>query len=285
MTSEINLIEKILEGYRYTGSVFHHPTFGKSFINENAGMTNKLPFHYVESGACSLLVDEKEYNLEQGDLIAIMKGSEHRLTNLIDKSPVKTTLICGYFELSAGNSQPLIESFPEVQIIRHHDIEQSQRLKNVMCMLIDEVHNDLIGAKFAVESLAEVFFMYLLRNIINNECIEKGLLAGLSDKQISQALSAFHNNFSQPWSLDALAKEAGLSRTRFVEKFRELVGGTPAAYMTQWRMNWAANQLISSKDSIYNIALSSGYQSDAAFCRVFRQQFDIPPSEYRKLNP
>ena len=38
-----------------------------------------------------------------------MKGCEHRLTNLVDKSPVKTTLICGYFELSSGNSQPLIE--------------------------------------------------------------------------------------------------------------------------------------------------------------------------------
>lgn len=283
MTLKNNFIEKILEGYWYTGTVFHNPTFGKSFVDEKSAMINKLPFHYVEKGACSLRIGDDEYNLEEGDLIAIMKGSSHRLTNITDRSPVKTTLICGYFELSTGNSQPLISSFPDIQIIRHHDIEQSKRLKNVMCMLIDEVRNNLVGAQFAVESLAKVFFMYLLRNIVDNDCVERGVLAGLSDKQMSRALSAFHNDFSKHWSLDLLAKEAGLSRTKFVEKFRELLDETPAAYMTQWRMNWAAKQLISTKDSIYNIALSSGYQSDAAFCRVFRQLFDLPPSEYRKI--
>lgn len=282
MSVDQNLIERILEGYRYTGTVVYHPSFGDSFIDDKASTANKLPFHYVQEGACSVWLDKKEYHLEQGDLIAIMKGCSHRLTNIKAHSPVKTVLICGYFEMSTGNSQPLIESLPKVQIIRHHDIAQSKPLKNVMTLLIEEVNNKLFGSQSAVNSLAELFFMYLLRNLVKSEKIENGLLAGLSDKQISRALAAFHNNFSKAWSLDLLAKEAGLSRTKFIEKFRQLVGPTPANYMTQWRMNWAAAQLNNTKQSIYNIALSCGYQSDAAFSRVFRLQFGLPPSEYRK---
>jgi AraC family transcriptional activator of mtrCDE len=282
MLLDADLIEKVLEGYRYIGTIILHPTYNDAFIDEKKAMKNKLPFHYIEQGRCTVTVGDKEYHLEQGDLITMMKGSQHRITNFSGEPPAPTTLICGYFELSAGSSKPLIDSFPEVQMIRHNNMGQSARMKMVLEMLIEEVHKNQLGSKTVVNNLANLFFVHILRQVLKNHQVEKGLLAGLSDKQLSGALSAFHQDISKQWSLESLSKEAALSRTKFIEKFRVLIGITPAVYMAQWRMNWAASQLNFSDESIYNIALSAGYQSDAAFCRVFRQHFDLAPSEYRK---
>jgi len=282
MSTNIDLIDKILAGHRYSGTVIQHPTFGQSFNDKETKLINRLPFHYVEKGSCRVMVDDKEYLLTEGDFIAIMKGSVHFLRNVIDDIPSETTLICGYFELLAGTNQSLIDSFPDVQIISHKDIDQSSRMKTVLHMLCEEVGNDLLGAKSAVNSLADLFFTYVLRNILNCDSVETGVLAGLSDPHLVKALLAFHNDFHKSWSLETLALEAGLSRTKFVSKFRDVIGVTPGAYMTQWRMNWAATELLSSESIIYDIALSTGYQSDAAFCRVFKQQFGVPPSEFRK---
>lgn len=284
MPKNIELIDKILSGYRYTGAVILHPTFREAFDDLKPKLQNRLPFHYVEKGSCTISVDEKEYQLAQGDFIAILKGTEHRLKSSLENFVQETTLICGYFELAAGNNQPLVDSFPEVQVISHKDIVHSRKMKTVMQLLIDEVNCDLLGAKLAVNRLSDVFFTYVLRNILDCDNIDKGILAGLSDKQLVKALAAFHDNFHRQWTLDSLSQIAGLSRTRFIARFQKAIGLTPGTYMTQWRMNWAASQLIETDSIIYDIALSAGYRSDASFSRVFRQQFGVPPSEYRKLN-
>lgn len=283
MITDFDLIDKILAGYQYSGTVILHPTFDDVFDDNEPDMGNRLPFHYIEKGRCSLSIYGKDYHLVEGDFIAVMKGSDHRIRNYDGEAPVQTTLICGYFELMADTCQPLVDSFPDVLVIHHKDVAQSMRMKTVMQLLIEEVNSSLPGSKAAANSLADLFFTYLMRNLINDEKVEKGVMAGLSDKQLSKALVAFHNEFDGQWTLDTLAKEAGLSRTKFVEKFRKVVGITPGAYMTQWRMNWAASQLTSTNNIIYDIALSTGYQSDATFCRAFRQQFGVPPSEYRKV--
>jgi AraC-like DNA-binding protein len=279
-----DLIERVLKGYQCSGAIILHPTFSDDFVIEKSEMKNKMPFHYIEQGGCILNVDDKEHPLEQGDLITLMKGSKYRLTNLSGKPYATTTLICGYFELSATNSQPLVDSFPKVKVIKRSDIEKAVSIKVVLEMLTDEVHQKLLGSSTIVNNLSNLFFVYILRHLLDNNQIEKGLLSGLADKQLSRALSAFHQDFSKQWSLELLAKEAAISRTKFVQKFRDLIGTTPAAYMAQWRMNWAASQLDSSDESIYGIALASGYQSDSAFCRVFRQHFELSPTEYRKQN-
>ncbi len=280
--SDFDLIDKILAGYQYSGSVILHPTFEDTFDDQEPDMGNRLPFHYVEKGRCTFLIYGKQYHLVEGDFIAVMRGCDYRLRNFDGEKPITTTLICGYFELMANTSQPLVDSFPEVLVIHHQDIEQSMRMKTVMQLLVAEVNSGQPGAKSAANSLSDLFFTYLMRNLINSENVEKGLMAGLSDKHLSLALAAFHHDFEGQWTLDTLAKAAGMSRTKFVEKFRQIIGITPGTYMTQWRMNWAANQLTSTDNIIYDIALSSGYQSDATFCRAFRQQFGLPPSEYRK---
>ena len=55
-------------------------------------------------------------------------------------------------------------------------------------------------------------------------------------------------------------------------------------YLTQWRMQLAANLLCRSNTSLVHIAEAVGYQTDTAFSRAFRREFGLPPASWRRRN-
>ena len=94
------------------------------------------------------------------------------------------------------------------------------------------------------------------------------MLAGLADPRLAKALTAIHDAPKKSWTLDDLAGIAGMSRTRFAEHFRARIGQTPIDYLTVWRMT-VARQLLARGKPVKSVALQVGYQSAAAFSRVF----------------
>nr|WP_268812391.1 helix-turn-helix transcriptional regulator [Sinorhizobium meliloti] len=84
------------------------------------------------------------------------------------------------------------------------------------------------------------------------------------------------------WTVDELAKKAGMSRSAFAARFKVVVGQTPVAYLTEWRIHQAARLIERNADRLSVIARSIGYQSEAAFTKAFTKVMGIVPSEYRK---
>ena len=84
-----------------------------------------------------------------------------------------------------------------------------------------------------------------------------------------------------PWSLEALAQHAALSRSAFAERFNEFVGHPPMQYLANWRMQLATNYLRNGSESIAAVANRVGYDSEAAFSRAFKKSVGAPPSEWR----
>jgi AraC-like DNA-binding protein len=79
-----------------------------------------------------------------------------------------------------------------------------------------------------------------------------------------------------------LARSAGVSRTVFAHRFVEALGQTPLAYLARWRLWLGATRLQSSNESVLEVALQVGYESEAAFNRAFKREFGLPPARYRK---
>jgi len=107
-------------------------------------------------------------------------------------------------------------------------------------------------------------------------------LAGLRDPFVGRALAALHRSPARAWTIESLARDAGLSRSAMAERFTQFVGRPPMHYLTNWRMQLAANHLLSGMDSIAVIANRVGYESEAAFSRAFKKLVGAPPSEWRR---
>ena len=110
----------------------------------------------------------------------------------------------------------------------------------------------------------------------------RGWLGGLRDRHVGRALNLLHAEPTRPWTLNELAKEAGLSRSVFAERFAGFVGIPPMQYLQKWRLQIAATRLLGSGAGIATIAAEVGYESEAAFSRAFKKAVGMPPAEWRR---
>ncbi|MCR4267271.1 helix-turn-helix transcriptional regulator [Nitratireductor sp. ZSWI3] len=109
---------------------------------------------------------------------------------------------------------------------------------------------------------------------------ETGWLAALADPHIGPSIRAIHEEPGRSWTLEMLARQVGVSRTVFAQRFKRKVGATPIAYLTRWRMMLAGERLIETRDSIAEIAASLGYMSEYAFAAAFKREMGCPPRRY-----
>ena len=93
---------------------------------------------------------------------------------------------------------------------------------------------------------------------------------------------ALHERPEHAWTLVDLAREIGTSRTVLVERFTTLVGVPPMQYLTQWRLQLAADQLARGSAKVAAIGARVGYDSEAAFSRAFKRATGSSPAAWRK---
>ena len=119
-------------------------------------------------------------------------------------------------------------------------------------------------------------------HIASGPARNKGWLRAVFDPQMGTALSAIHDKVNAPWTVESLAEAAGMSRSAFAARFKELLGQTPLEYVTEWRMQ-KAMQLLNSVTRSSSTSLESvGYESDAAFSKAFKRVVGANPGEYLK---
>jgi transcriptional regulator GlxA family with amidase domain len=105
--------------------------------------------------------------------------------------------------------------------------------------------------------------------------------AGLRDEMVGRALALLHGQPARTWTLPALAKEAGASRSAIADRFTRLVGQPPMAHLTQWRMQLAARLLSDGGRKVAAVASAAGYDSEAAFSRAFKRADGTAPATWR----
>jgi transcriptional regulator GlxA family with amidase domain len=158
-----------------------------------------------------------------------------------------------------------------------------QWIENSIRFSVGEASGSKAGSSLVLAKLSEVLFVETLRRYINAlPPGETGWLAGARDPHVSQALALLHKAPAHPWTLQILAKRAGLSRTRLAERFRHFLGESPMAYLAHWRLKLGAELLQSTGDSVAEVAANVGYGSEAAFNRAFKREFDCPPAQFRR---
>lgn len=158
------------------------------------------------------------------------------------------------------------------------------RLAGVIALITDEALAARPGRDLIVDRLVEVLLVEALR--FHAETVEAiarpGLLESLNDPHLARALRRLHADVAGPWTVATLAREVGLSRSAFSERFARKVGVPPMEYLIAWRMALAKDMLRGSSAPLETVAAAVGYQSASAFSTAFRRQVGRPPSRFAR---
>lgn len=280
----MDVIQEIFKAIHFDANIYLHSAFCAPW-DVSSNSSEHSSFHVIAYGNCQLhTVDGTVQQLNAGDLVFFPRNTSHQLINPDLNEQVSTTLICGQLVFTQQNN-PILEALPDVVHIKANEMDRCPGFKNLFHHIVNEAEGDASGRQLVLDKLAEVLFIYIIRHHIQTSSgkdTTRGLLCGLSHPQLAMALVAFHSQLDHPWTLAGLAEQAAMSRSKFATVFNERLGMTALAYMTHWRMEHARNLLSSGRQSVYQVALSAGYQSEAAFIKVFKKHSQMTPGQYRR---
>ena len=155
-------------------------------------------------------------------------------------------------------------------------------LENSIRYFLADAKTSGAGTQAVLAKLSETLFIETLRRYMSLLPEgQTGWLAGARDVEVGEVPALMHRQPAAPWTIAALAREAGISRPVLAARFRQYLGEPPIAYLTRWRLQLSAQMLSSTSYSVAQIASKVGYGSEQAFNRAFKRNFGNPPARYR----
>ena len=187
------------------------------------------------------------------------------------------------FSLSGGHTDLLLGLLPPV--VHFHSEADRAALHGSVERMRQELREQQPGSDLVVQHLAHTMLIQALRLYLahGQHGQSVGWLFALNDKQIGAALEAMHTDPAQDWTVQTLARAAGMSRSAFAQKFKATVGSSPVEHLTRWRMVLAVDRLENTGDPLSVVALSLGYESESAFSTAFKRVMGGPPRRYTRL--
>lgn len=308
----MDVLSEILDHLRLRGTLYFTTEFGCPWGVRVPAHRRVARFHLVVRGACWVSVgDDAPVRLDTGDLVLVPHGAEHVIADppdgrvrsvddviersgftgrgaLVYGSPdaaAPTRLVCGHFEFDDRVDHLLLEQLPSLLVIPWETGVQGTPLEGLVSFIAREARAGLPGHEAVCRRLSEVLFIQAVRFWARSNAMDAtetpGVLAALGDPRLAGSLAAIHENPAGRWTLDRLAHRAALGRTAFAARFRDVVGTTPHAYLTQWRIQVGRRLLLESRMPLQVIALRVGYDSSASFSRAFRKVMGTSPGAYR----
>lgn len=310
MASEMDVLNDIFDTLNLRGALYFRTDFSPPWAVEVPDLSQAARFHQVIQGSCHVsFASGESLDLMPGDLVLIPRGRAHVLAdragrpappleNLLEQvgydgegvlvvgegnPQASTQLICGHFTFRSGADHPILRALPEYLLTTAAVRAQEPWLDEMLRLVARRVFSDEIGAPASVRRLSEIVFIELLRAGIAQSPALKAVIEAFRDHQIGRALELIHARPGDAWTVESLAAQVGMSRSRFAERFSDLMDQGPMAYLADWRLQKALALLDQSRHSVQHIARQTGYRSPAAFTRAFSGKFGLAPREYRRV--
>lgn len=284
-----------------------HPTYGAAEML--ARFNPVVFFHILTAGRCRarLASGGETIALAAGDLIMMPQGDTHLLGSDLQLAPVdsdslmrpalpggmptvdhggggeEARFLCGFLSCEKALCRPLLDALPRLLRVPLGDGPAAAWLMSLAHRGAQENAAPGPGAGTMLAKLAELLFVEAMRRHIESlPAQQTGWLAGLRDRYVGRALTLMHEQPAHGWTADELAKRVGLSASALRQRFADLLGQAPMQYLTRWRLALAAATLRSSDRAIAQVAEEFGYESESAFNRAFKREFQMPPAAWRR---
>jgi AraC-like DNA-binding protein len=314
----MDVLSEVLKVVKLQGALYYNGEFSSpwSFCAPHSRMVaphlapgagHVIIYHLLTEGKASArLLDGERVPLDAGDIVIFPHGHAHILENgpatesvdmekelaRIVSQGLKlsrlggggevTRFVCGFMACEPRLSQVFLSGLPPLFKVSIRNDASGRWLENSIRFSVNEADASRAGGEAVLAKLSEVLFVETLRVYIAHIPPEQtGWLGGARDSEVGKTLALMHRNPAHPWTIATLAKEAGVSRSVLAERFRHYLNEPPMAYLTHWRLQLGAQKMTSTSHSVAQIAAEVGYESEAAFNRAFKREFEAPPARFR----
>jgi AraC-like DNA-binding protein len=318
----MDVLSDVLREVRLTGAVYFDVHAGAPWVVTTPGSAricasvmpefeHVVAFHIIMNGrAWAQRIDEPQsaFCLDTGDAVIVARGHSHSLSseqgsrsepafgmyrqptddtlpfifNQFGGQGEKARVVCAFLGCDLRPHNPILEALPPLLHVRRSS-PAGLLAFDLTRIALEESRQARAGGETILAKVSELMLLHAVRQYIDSLPAEStGWLAALGDRQVGAALRAMHAQPTQPWSLDTLAREAGLSRTGFSLRFSEVMGMPAIQYLSNWRLQLAAGMLDRQGMTIAQVAAGVGFGSEAAFNRAFKRQVGVPPGAWRR---
>lgn len=210
--------------------------------------------------------------------IAVGPGVSKRVS--VGDGSIRAEVFTSHLMWQTPQLDPLFDLLPSVFVLSRE--EQDEGIRALLDLLAAERKLGARGSRVAASRLTELLWIHLVRRAAHHAVPEPGLIDGLSHPGLARALTAIDHDPARSWSLQGLARTAGMSRTQFARAFRERVGLTPFEYVRRWRVHRAQELLRDGSRGLEAVAAEVGYASSVSFSRSFSAVMGVPPGQWRR---
>lgn len=302
-------LARVLGTLRMRSTFCSHSEFGDPWSLEMPAIADSVSFHVLIAGSCWLrLPGEDAVELAAGDLALVPHGRGHDLLSdpaaprgpRVDLLPQEylgesysvlryggagptTRLICGIVGFDDPAARQLVRSLPALLRVSGDEAGVASSVRDTLRLIAAELAHPQPGAETVATRLADVLVVQAIRSWMNSDAeAGAGWLRSLRDERIGRVIEAIHADPGEEWTLERLARVAGMSRSSFSARFTDLVGEAPIAYLTRWRMAIAQSRLRDTEVTAATLAGELGYRSEAAFNRAFSRIVGTTPGAVRR---
>ncbi|BAB48730.1 AraC family transcriptional regulator [Mesorhizobium japonicum] len=299
----MDILAEVLDRVRLGGTLLFHFELGHPW-NLSLPARPYALFHYLSRGSATLALENgRELHMTEGDFVVVTRGEPHVIYSDRRTEPLPildidrlagrlglirhgggeqplATMICGNFTVARPSRGSVLELLPPLLLLK--PTEDGGWLEAILQRMVSEAAHARPGQGVALSRLTEVLFVEVLRSWIKSlDPGEGGWLGAMADPHIGPALQLIHERPDRPWTLGELGQSVGLGRSAFSARFTKLVGESMYRYLISRRMSEAAFLLETSDEGIARIAFRVGYETAAAFSKLFHRHHGLSPGRYR----
>ncbi|STZ08343.1 Arabinose operon regulatory protein [Moraxella caprae] len=234
---------------------------------------NKGYLHFIYQGSCRLIQKgQPPMVIDRPCVLFSPAGCLHRVEPTSDDLQV----FCVSFDFGQDIQNPLIYDLTQIAILFLDDMPH---LMTVAQQIFKESQSPKCGHQALISYLCGYVLILVVRECLEKGLIKVGLLRGLTDTALAPLLLDIHQNPVHAWDLQTMADKVFMSKAKFGNYFKEVMGVSPSDYLTTWRIS-LAQMLLKKGLPVAVVAQRVGYSHNASLTRAFVKEIGKTPSEW-----
>lgn len=280
MNKQLSLNSSVREyivKYLRTQSVrIHHIVFASSSLQNFIQEREAIAFYYVFSGAMELKLDGEIHYLQKGELMLFPRVLEHTISDQNEGDNTQAIYgVITYDKLVLENLKVIFHQYLKIDVSKTALSDVLVGLFNVIACRSKSFleKSDILSPK-----IFDAIIATLVNSTFSTTITKKSAIPlAINDERINKILHLIYKDPGNYWTISQFSVLAGMSRTSFIQKFKQELGITPIEYLLKHRMVIAFSKLKYDKDKVISVAYSVGYKSETAFSRAFKRTYGFSP--------